>query len=139
MHPAFAHCILAEAVPWLPRLGLILLGVVLFMVAIRLMGEWLAHTHPAPVAPVPAPVPEVRPDPAHPENVPDVLPAVAFQVGIAPDVVAAVRAAVAMVTPAAHRIVRIVPAHAAGPSVEHMMQVWSMEGRRQIYSSHNPR
>lgn len=126
--------------PWAPRLGVVLAAVAVLMVGIRLMGEWLARTHPAPPAPTPAPVPVVKAVPGvAPEDLPQVLPAVAFQAGIPNDVVAAIRAAVAMVTPGAHRIVRVVPARPQGPSVEWMMQVWSMEGRRQIYSSHNPR
>jgi len=131
--------ILAMAL-WAPRLGVVLLGVAALMILIRIGGEYLARTHPAPQAPVPAPIPVVTPVPGmSAADLPVVLPAVAFQAGISAEVVAAIRAAVAMVTHQPHRIVRIVPSRPQGPSVELMMQVWSMEGRRQIYSSHSPR
>jgi Na+-transporting methylmalonyl-CoA/oxaloacetate decarboxylase gamma subunit len=126
--------------PWAPRLGIVLIGVAVLMIAIRGLGEFLARTHPSPQPPKAAPVPVVAPMPGvAAEDLPEILPAVAFQAGISAEVVAAVRAAVAMVTPQPHRIVRIVPARPQRPSVEWMMQVWSMEGRRQIYGSHNPR
>jgi hypothetical protein len=102
---------------WL-ALGAVLVGVALFMVLIALVGRWLAATHPAPaVKPAAALAPS---EPARPpiETLAVIAAAVAAHLG-----------------PQA----RIASIRTSGPSVETLMQQWSLEGRRQIYSSHQVR
>ena len=112
--------------PLFGSVGLALLavcgGIAVFLVLVALLGRWLAATHPEPPPrPAPAPVPP---------------PAAA-----APEVIAAIIAAstiAALGEKAQVTGVRLLsaPAH---PTVEMLMQQWSMEGRRQIYSSHKVR
>ncbi|MFA6960066.1 MAG: hypothetical protein WC205_04850 [Opitutaceae bacterium] len=97
-------------------------GIAVFLVLVALLGRWLAATHPAP---------PLRPAKA-------VVPAAAAATpGVTTAIIAAAIAAelgdTAKVT-----AVRLV-ASPAIPSVEMLMQQWSMEGRRQIYSSHKVR
>lgn len=105
---------------WLALLA-VLAAVALFMLAIAAVGRWLAATHPdtsgrtASVAPAAAPA----------ANPPD-------------EIVAVIAASIAAHFGARARITAIRPASAA-PSVEMLMQQWSLEGRRQIYSSHQVR
>ncbi len=115
--------------PWLALL-LVLALVAIFIALVALLGRWLAATHPDAAADRPAPVetkaslrPSVSGDvPA--EFVPVILAAVAEVLGP--------KARVASVRP--------FPPHAvAMPSIEALMQEWSHEGRRQIYSSHKVR
>ncbi len=100
-------------------LSIILGGIFLFMFAIRILGLWLAATHPAP------PVATV----ADHEEFVDESPVAA---GLDPKILAVIAATVSEVLKQPHRIVGVKKA----PSVESLMQHWSMEGRRAIYSSH---
>lgn len=98
-------------------LGVVLIGVALLMVAVALAGRWLAATHPAPPPPpVAAPVP--------PETVPSA------------EIFIVIAAAVAATLGRRARVAAIKP---VTPPAEAMIQPWSVEGRRQIYSSHQIR
>jgi len=115
-HPLFGSIWLA--------LFAVLGGIAVFLLLVALLGRWLAATHPAtPPRPVAAPAP-----------VPVVVP------GLSPEITAVIAASIATVLGARARVaaVRLAPTPAA-PSVEVLMQQWSMEGRRQIYSSHKVR
>lgn len=113
--------------PWLALL-LIIAGIAVLLALVAGVGRWLAATHPANPAAIPdassaatphlAPVPAVIP-PAH--------------------VLAIIAAAVRVTFGASARIAQVVPVKPVAPSVETLMQQWSMEGRRQIYSSHQIR
>jgi hypothetical protein len=106
---------------WLALLA-VLGGITVLLVGVALLGRWLAATHPAsPVRPAQAPVP--------------------VNTAAAPDVTAAIIAAAATTMLGANAQVTAVKlvASPAIPSVEMLMQQWSMEGRRQIYSSHKVR
>ena len=96
-------------------------GIAGFMLALRFLGLYLASTHPSPQS---APAPELqvaRPE-AHP----------AAPAGVDPKIIAIIAATVSEVLQKPHRIVSMKKT----PSVESLMQQWSMEGRRAIYSSH---
>lgn len=100
-------------------------GIAAFLVLVALLGRWLAATHPdAPPRPTPPPAPAP-------------VPVVAL--GVSPEITAVIAASVATVLGARARIAAVTLAPAATPSVEMLMQQWSMEGRRQIYSSHKVR
>jgi hypothetical protein len=101
---------------WLALLA-VCAGIAVFLVLVALLGRWLAATHPEPPPrPAHAPVPVSAP--------PEITTAI---------IAAAITASLgekAQVTG-----VKLV-ASPAIPTVEMLMQQWSMEGRRQIYSSH---
>jgi len=102
---------------WL-ALAVVLAGVAVFMAVVAGVGRWLAATHPdAPRRPVAPPVPT----------------------GPSPEVLAVIAAAVAVTAGPRARIAAVELAKAEPPSVEMLMQQWSVEGRRQIYSSHQVR
>ena len=106
---------------WLALLA-VLAGVAVFMVAIVAMGRWLAATHPeSPPKPTPTKAP---------------APIAAVPAGPPPEVLAITAACVSMTYGPRARITSVRP---GGPSVEMLMQQWSLEGRRQIYSSHQVR
>jgi hypothetical protein len=105
----------------LAALGVTLALVAALMLAIRFLGLYLAKTHPGKVE-------EVIVRPVAPPTAPG---------AIEPQVVAVIAAATATALEEPHRIVQILPAHP--PSVESLMQHWSLEGRRAIYSSHRVR
>jgi hypothetical protein len=104
---------------WLALLA-ILAGVAVFMVAVAAVGRWLASTHPdEPAKPV-APVVEIAKS-----DEPSV------------EIFAAIAAAIAVTLGNKARIASINPV--AEPVTESSRLQWSMEGRRQIYSSHKVR
>lgn len=90
-------------------------GIAAFMLLLRFLGLYLASTHPVPPS---APV-GFEEEPAPPQG-PD------------PKIMAIIAATVSEVLGQPHRIISI----RKPPSVESLMQQWSMEGRRAIYSSH---
>jgi hypothetical protein len=100
-------------------LVIVLAAIAALMLAIHLLGRYLAATHPDPVKPVAKRAQQ-------PAN----------EHGIPPEMLTAIIAS-AVHTMLKHpvRIVSISPVKP--PSVERLMQQWSIEGRRAIYSSHN--
>lgn len=104
---------------WLALLA-VLAGVTVFLFLVAGLGRLLAATHPdAPARPLASePVEEQEEIPA------DVVVAIAASVSA----LLGRRARIAAVELAKHP-----------PSVEALMQQWSLEGRRQIYSSHKVR
>lgn len=112
---------------WLALLA-ICFGIGGFMAAVAGVGRWLAATHPTPV--VAKPEKAIEPPRTEAKSAVDPLP---------PEILAIIAAAVRVTFGAGVRIAQIVPAKPTPPSVEMLMQQWSMEGRRQIYSSHQIR
>jgi hypothetical protein len=131
--------VLAGGRPLFGSPGLALLAVLgavgVLLVCVALLGRWLAATHPEPtpravplVAAIrasapPIPPPDIAADvPA--EIVPVLLAAVADVLGMRGRVVS----------------IRLVSTtRIYSPNIEALMQEWSHEGRRQIYSSHKVR
>ncbi len=101
----------------------ILAGVAVFMAVIAVIGRWLAATHPEPEARPKAPVSTAAP----------------AEDALSPELLAVIAAAVAVTAGPRARIAAVIPIKPAAPSVEMLMQQWSVEGRRQIYSSHQIR
>jgi len=114
---------LAAAVfPWM-NLVWVLVGITVFLFAVAGVGRWLAATHPdAPAKPV------------APAGVPAAAPARAEAEAIA----AAIAAAVHVTLGASAKVTSVTPVPPA-VSVENLMLTWSLEGRRQIYTSHKVR
>lgn len=106
---------------WLALLAIVG-GIAVFIALVAALGRWLAATHPD----------------APPKATPPLAPIVPIEVGVSPEITAVIAASVATVLGARARIAAVKLAPAA-PSVEVLMQQWSMEGRRQIYSSHKVR
>lgn len=104
---------------WLALLAMLGL-IAVFIFAVAGVGRWLAATHPD--------------DPPREKNA-----VVTSDPGVPPpEVIAIIAAAVATSLGEKARVVAIKLTESA-PSVEMLMQQWSMEGRRQIYSSHKVR
>lgn len=126
--PLFGNLVLA--------LAAVLAAIAALLVLVALLGRWLAATHPAP-----APVPVVVANVGSPSAVRRLAAEVADDVPaeIVPVVLATVaemfgdRARVASIRRA------VSPSPIRMPSIEALMQEWSHEGRRQIYSSHKVR
>ncbi len=97
-------------------------GIAVFLAALALFGRWAGATHPAPIPRPELPAPQPIDEGALP-----------------PHVVAAIAAAVQVTLGSRARITDVVPAKAAPVSVEGLMLTWSLEGRRQIYTSHRVR
>lgn len=103
---------------WLALLA-VLAGVAVFMMLVAAVGRWLAATHPD--------------TPPKPRSSAVAAPSTD---GPSPETLAIISACVAVSFGNRARITAVVP---GGPSVETLMQQWSLEGRRQIYSSHQVR
>lgn len=104
---------------WLALLA-VLAGIAIFLALIALLGRWLAATHPEPPPRLVAKAVVNESALLRPELVAVIAASVAATLGR--------RARVAAVQLASHP-----------PSVEALMQQWSLEGRRQIYGSHKVR
>lgn len=118
LHPTLAA---TAAFPWL-NLFWVLVGITVLLFAVAGAGRWLASTHPDPVArPRPAPLPPA---------------AVPGNAEITPQIQAAIAAAVHVALGSSARITSVV---LQPTSVENLMLTWSLEGRRQIYTSHKVR
>jgi hypothetical protein len=117
---------------WLALLC-VLGGVALLLAAVAALGRWLAATHPEPMPhPILAAVVPTAIQPSSPK-IGDDVPAEAVPV---------ILVAVTTLFGTSARVASIhrCPTHAVvTPSVEALMQQWSIEGRRQIYSSHKVR
>jgi hypothetical protein len=109
---------------WLALL-VILAGVTAFLLAVAAVGRWLAATHPDEPVKLAAPV----------ENNPTLSSEISE---IPAEVFAAIAAAVAVTLGAKARVTAINAAPAESLAEASRLQ-WSMEGRRQIYSSHKVR
>ncbi len=125
--PLFGHLGLAVAA--------VLVAITALLVFVALLGRWLAATHPAP-----APVPVVVANVGSPASVRRLAPDVGADV--APEAVPVILAAIAEMFGGHARVASIrrsVATPIRVPSIEALMQEWSHEGRRQIYSSHKVR
>jgi hypothetical protein len=103
-------------------LFVILAGVAVFIGLVALVGRLLAATHPDAPAAAPA------------KAAPAPTPAAAD--AVAPEVLAAIAASIFVMLGPKAKIMEVRP---PAPSVEALMQMWALEGRRQIYTSHNLR
>lgn len=108
---------------WLALLA-ILAGIAVLMIVVAIAGRWLAASHPDPIVNTPA-------------SAPSSLSPAETDAGPSPETFVAIAAAISVLLGSRARIagVRQLPP----PNVETLMQQWSLEGRRQIYSSHQVR
>jgi hypothetical protein len=113
-HPLFGS-------QWLALLVILAL-VTVFILMVAGVGRWLAATHPAAGE-------KISPGKA----------ATPASSGLKPELLAAIVASVSADLGPGARITSIRPTPVKPPSVEGLMQQWSLEGRRQIYSSHKVR
>jgi hypothetical protein len=134
-HPLFGN-------QWLALLaasGLI----VLLLAAVALLGRWLAATHPdAPAKAASATVAVGTPSVAGALAVSVAASAPLISGEVPAELVPVIVAAIAATLGAGARVASIKPYTVTPvpmPSLEALMQQWSYEGRRQIYSSHKVR
>lgn len=122
--------------------GLALLAVLgcigLLLAVVTLLGRWLAATHPAPPPPRPTTATVVS------LGAPSVAIAATPVLGgdVPAEFVPVIVAAIAFAFGEHARVTSIRPCSSGSikaPSLEALMQQWSHEGRRQIYSSHKVR
>lgn len=128
--------------PWI-NLVWIILGIVALMFVVAGIGRWCARTHPdpqpaMPSAPVLTPVPTPLAAPTAPVPVPAPAPAPMAEVDDL-HMAAAIAAAVYETLGPSAVITSVVLQTPNAVSVENLMLVWSLEGRRQIYTSHKVR
>lgn len=97
----------------------VLLGITAFLCLLAALGRFLAATHPDAE-------PAVAATPASAAPVP-------------PDVAAVIAAAVYAALGDSARITAVVPKDHLTVNVDNLMLTWSLEGRREIYSSHRIR
>ncbi len=120
--------------------GWVLVGTIALLVVVAAVGRAIAAAFPPnpehmssfrkPAAPV-VPAPVATPVPAAPVPAARVPAAGA----ISPETMAVIAAAVAVALRGRrYAITNVSPAKA--PDIEQLMSLWSLEGRRQVYSSH---
>jgi Na+-transporting methylmalonyl-CoA/oxaloacetate decarboxylase gamma subunit len=114
----------AVAFPWL-NLVWVILGIVALLFTVAGVGRWLAATHPEPAE-------RTRPTAGVPE-------ATQVDSGVSPEIEAAIAAAVHVTLGASATVTSVVLQRTQPVSVENLMLTWSLEGRRQIYTSHKVR
>lgn len=123
--------------------GWVLVGTVVLVIVVAAIGRAVAAAFPpsaehvsnfrkpaAPVA-VPAAVP-VAPAPRVPAGAASSANAAG---GVPPEIMAVIAASVSVVL-RGHRFAITDVAPAKTPDIEQLMSLWSLEGRRQVYSSH---
>jgi hypothetical protein len=139
------HLPLAATQPLFGSIWLALLavagGITALLAGVAGLGRWLAATHPEPLLKVvAASVSLTTPAATQPPRITHAAPTVHGEVSaeIVPVIVAAVAD---LLGPTAHvTSIRFpCPTTIVTPSLEALMQQWSHEGRRQIYSSHKVR
>lgn len=124
--------------------GWVLVGTVVALVVVAALGRGIAAAFP----PKPEHMSSLR-KPASASSAPAVapvparVPAIATPAGsasVSPEIMAVIAASVAVVLRGkAHTITSVAPAPAPTADVERLMSLWSLEGRRQVYSSHMTR
>ena len=121
--------------------GWVLVGTIALLVVVAAVGRAIAAAFPPnpehmssfrkPAAPV-VPAPVAAPVPAAPAPAAARGPAAG---AISPETMAVIAAAVAVALRGRrYAITNVSPAKA--PDIEQLMSLWSLEGRRQVYSSH---
>lgn len=109
----------AAVFPWLNLLWVVV-GITVLLFTVAGVGRWLAATHPdAPAKPAAA-IPAVAP-------------------GLEEEITAAIAAAVYVTLGASAKVTSVTAEPPPAVSVENLMLTWSLEGRRQIYTSHQVR
>lgn len=120
-------------------IGWVVLGTVLFLVVVAALGRGIAVAFP----PKPEHMssfkkPTTKASALSARSVPaPMIPAMRAESDIAPEILAVIAASVATVLKGQKYTVHGVRLTAMkAPNIEHLMTEWSMEGRRQVYSSH---
>ena len=121
--------------PWY-ALFAILIGVAAVLFGVAAVGRWLASTHPTPPAPAPT-APAATSIPSALMTTPGAAQPTATP---STEVFAVIAAAVVATLGSRARIAAINPLVSTNkPAIDTSHLQWSMEGRRQIYSSHKVR
>jgi Na+-transporting methylmalonyl-CoA/oxaloacetate decarboxylase gamma subunit len=108
------------AFPWI-NLVWVLLGIVVLLCLVAAMGRYLAATHPDP-----------EPEPA-------AIASPLANAAVPSDVAVVIAAAVYAALGDSARVMNVVPKDHLTLRVDNLMLTWSLEGRREIYSSHRVR
>lgn len=124
--------------------GWVLVGTVVLIIVLAAVGRGIAAAFPPNPEhvstfrrPVAAAVPAApAPAPAAPAAAP--AAPVSGASAISPEIMAVIAASVAVVLRGKNfSITGVAPAAPKAPDIEQLMSLWSLEGRRQVYSSHS--
>lgn len=117
--------------------GWVLVGTVVLIIVLAAVGRGIAAAFP----PNPEHVSNFRrPAPAVPAAPAPAAPAapVSGASAISPEIMAVIAASVSVVLRGKNfSITGVAPAAPKAPDIEQLMSLWSLEGRRQVYSSHS--
>lgn len=119
-------------------IGWVVLGTILFLIVVAALGRGIAAAFP----PKPEHVssfkkPTAKSSATAVRSVPAPIPAMRAESDIPPEILAVIAASIATVLKGQKYTVHGVRLTAMkAPNIEHLMTEWSMEGRRQVYSSH---
>lgn len=120
-------------------IGWVILGTVIFLVLVAALGRGIAAAFP----PKPEHMSSFKKPvtrsaaPAVPARTPASIPALRAASDIPPEIMAVIAASVATVLQGQkYKVHNVRLAAMKTPNIEHLMTEWSMEGRRQVYSSH---
>lgn len=119
-------------------IGWVILGTVAFIVLVAAIGRGIAAAFP----PKPEHMssfkkPAAKSAPATPSRAPASIPALRAASDISPEIMAVIAASVATILQGQkYKVHNVRLAAMKTPNIEHLMTEWSMEGRRQVYSSH---
>ena len=124
--------------------GWVLVGTVVLIIVLAAVGRGIAAAFPPNPEHVsnfrrPAPAVPAAPAPAAPAAAPAASAApVSGADAISPEIMAVIAASVAVVLRGKNfSITGVAPAAPKAPDIEQLMSLWSLEGRRQVYSSHS--
>lgn len=124
------------AISW-SVIGWVILGSVLFLVLVAAIGRGIAAAFPPKPEHMSSFKKPTSKAPAAPARTPAPIPAMRAESDIAPEVLAVIAAAVSTALQGQKYTVHGVRLTAMkAPNIEHLMTEWSLEGRRQVYSSH---
>lgn len=119
-------------------IGWVILGTIVFIILVAALGRGIAAAFP----PKPEHMssfkkPTTKSAPVAPARTPASIPALRAASDISPEIMAVIAASVATVLQGQkYKVHNVRLAAMKTPNIEHLMTEWSMEGRRQVYSSH---
>ncbi len=119
-------------------IGWVILGTIVFIILVAALGRGIAAAFPPrPEHMSSFKKPTAKATPLASPRTPASIPALRAASDISPEIMAVIAASVATVLQGQkYKVHNVRLAAMKTPNIEHLMTEWSMEGRRQVYSSH---
>ncbi|MBR5622687.1 MAG: hypothetical protein IKW49_05845 [Opitutales bacterium] len=119
-------------------IGWVILGAIVFIVLVAALGRAIAAAFPpSPEHMSSFKKPATKSAPVVASRAPASIPALRASNDISPEIMAVIAASIATVLQGQkYKVHNVRLAAMKAPNIEHLMTEWSMEGRRQVYSSH---